>query len=201
MRRQDETYGTAVLARVRARMLLLALLVAGCAAPPADRFYTVSVGADEGGAHDGAAIRTIVVAPVTLPPLIDRPQLVLRTGAHEIVLLEHDRWAQPLADDLTRALVADLRHAVPGAAFISADAPQAGSAGQVLEVQIADLVCGPGPITALRASWILRERTHEVLSQGHVEKDVPAPGGRDAIASAYAAAIVSLADAISAAIR
>src|SRR5882757_6192588 len=48
------------------------------------------------------------VGAVTIPDLLDRPQIVLRSSANAIEVLEYDRLASPLSDELRRVLVADL---------------------------------------------------------------------------------------------
>jgi uncharacterized lipoprotein YmbA len=187
--------------------LAAALIVAACASRPVDHFYTVSNAKGEPktrgeprGSGTGSA-PLIAVMPVTLPALIDRPQLVVRTSAHEVGILENHRWAEPLAADLTRALIASLQRTAAGLDFESAEAAQAQKAERVLEVDIAELLSGPGPVTSLQASWILYDRARVVVKQGQLARSVPTQGGYEAIADAYADAIAQIAEAIARAIR
>ena len=39
---------------------------------------------------------TVGVGPVTLPPYLDRPQLVTRAGSNRAVLADFDSWVEPL---------------------------------------------------------------------------------------------------------
>ena len=48
------------------------------------------------------------IGPVEIPPYVDRPQLVTRSGKHRLDLSEFDRWAEPLQTDATRVLVENL---------------------------------------------------------------------------------------------
>jgi uncharacterized lipoprotein YmbA len=48
------------------------------------------------------------VGAVTIPNLLDRPQIVLRSSVNTIEVLDYDRWAAPLSDELQRVLIADL---------------------------------------------------------------------------------------------
>ncbi len=48
------------------------------------------------------------VGPVLFPDYLDRPQMVTRVGANQLDILEHDRWAEPLARGFTRTLAHDL---------------------------------------------------------------------------------------------
>jgi len=45
---------------------------------------------------------------VTLPPWADRTELLLNTSAGEVIVLEHERWAAPLADLVRQTLALDI---------------------------------------------------------------------------------------------
>jgi uncharacterized lipoprotein YmbA len=139
--------------------------------------------------------------PVSLPALIDRPQLVVRTSAHEVGILENHRWAEPLAADLTRALIANLQRTAARLDFESAEGAQAQGAERVLQVDITELLSGPGPVTSLQATWVLYDRARAVVKQGKLARSVPTQGGYEAIADAYADAIAQVADAIAHAVQ
>ena len=181
------------LAQVLASVALTAA-VAGCASRPAEHFYTVS---GEDGAPDPApGAQRIVVTPIAIPALIDRPQLVVRTGAHEIAVLENHRWAVNLPADLTRALANDLRRVRPELDIEPGNAPQAPDSARILDVTIAELATGPGPGTSVQASWDLRDPAGSCVNQGTFEAAIPTRAGHDAIPAAYAEAMARLADAI-----
>ncbi len=48
------------------------------------------------------------LAPLKLPPYLDRPQIVTRSRANEIVIAEFDRWGEPLRDNLRRVIEENL---------------------------------------------------------------------------------------------
>lgn len=50
----------------------------------------------------------IAVNRTTVPELIDRPQLVLRTDGNHVVLSDQYRWAQPLRHEIPRLIANDL---------------------------------------------------------------------------------------------
>jgi uncharacterized lipoprotein YmbA len=88
-------------------LLAMALFLAACAGKSApSKFYVLnsipqsSLNAPESG--------TIGVFPVTMPDYLDRPQVVTRVSENELNLDEFSRWAEPLKDSFTRALVQDL---------------------------------------------------------------------------------------------
>jgi uncharacterized lipoprotein YmbA len=174
----------------------VALVVAleGCASSPPEHFYSVSV--QRAASDPVAGARRIVVSPIVIPVLIDRPQLVLRTGGHEIAVLENHRWAEPLSTDLTRALVSDLRRLRPTLDIVTAQAPGDRGSDQILDVAIADLISGPGPDTSLQASWGLHDRAGKCSDEGSFGALISTQASDDAIPAAYAEAMSRLAEAI-----
>jgi len=48
------------------------------------------------------------VGPVTLPPHLDRTQIVTQASRHRLDLKELDQWAEPLKDGFTRVLAQNL---------------------------------------------------------------------------------------------
>jgi uncharacterized protein len=174
--------------------LAVGAALAGCASRPREHFYTVST-ADHRSA-ESAELQRIALSPIVIPALIDRPQLVVRTDGHEVVVLENHRWAEPLSADLTRALGDDLRRTLPALQNAEANAPNGRTKPAILDVQITDLISGPGPSTSLQASWVLHDRARTCMRSGALAVQVPTPAGDAAIAGAYADAMSRLARAI-----
>jgi uncharacterized protein len=95
----------------RRRLAILAVLaagltLAGCADTPPTRFYTLSPLEDAPGGRPLADLPelTVGVGPVTLPPYLDRPQLVTRAGGNRMVLADFDSWVEPLQGMFARVL-------------------------------------------------------------------------------------------------
>jgi uncharacterized lipoprotein YmbA len=166
----------------------LAVALGACASHRPEHFYTVAgaaspsaVGASAAALPAaqlrGDAARVIRVDPLLLPELINRPQLVLRSADHEVKILEADRWAGPLADDLGQVLRADLQQADPANDYVAAGGPRSEDAVWQLQVQIGQLDAGPATDVRLQAAWVLRDRARAPLAQGVVERVVPAGAG------------------------
>ena len=49
-----------------------------------------------------------VALRVSLPSLVDRPEMVLNSSAQGVIVLEHERWAAPLTDLMTQTLAQDI---------------------------------------------------------------------------------------------
>jgi len=94
---------------VHAVILLLASAVclSACAGKSAtSQFYVLSSLPQPAlGAAEGTVIG---VFPVAMPDYLDRPQIVTRVSENELKLDEFSRWAEPLKDSFTRALVQNL---------------------------------------------------------------------------------------------
>ncbi len=83
----------------------------GCASSRPSSFYLLSAMAEPGDvkhAFPGANEITIGVGPVELPPYVDRPQIVTRSGSNRLHLAEYDRWAEPLKQGVARVLAENL---------------------------------------------------------------------------------------------
>ena len=51
---------------------------------------------------------SIAVGPITLPEVVDRPQIVLRAGPNEVTFVELHRWAGPLKSEIPRIIADNL---------------------------------------------------------------------------------------------
>jgi len=92
------------------QILALMLLIGGCASAPT-RYFELTPGADSAvvpNPHN----RAYVVVLRALPELVDRPQLVVEEPDGEVRILQHERWAAPLHDQVEQVLVRDLRAAL-----------------------------------------------------------------------------------------
>jgi hypothetical protein len=88
-------------------LLALAVCFSACGGKSAtSQFYVLSP-LPQPGLSAGEGM-TIGVFPVSMPDYLDRPQIVTRVSDNEIKLDEFSRWAEPLKDSFTRALVQNL---------------------------------------------------------------------------------------------
>ena len=88
-------------------LLALAICLLACGGKSAtSQFYVLSP-LPQPGLSAGEGM-TIGVFPVSMPDYLDRPQIVTRVSDNEIKLDEFSRWAEPLKDSFTRALVQNL---------------------------------------------------------------------------------------------
>jgi uncharacterized lipoprotein YmbA len=82
-------------------------LLCACAVGRPDHFYILSA-QPQAAAQPPSAAATPVTLKVTLPTLVDRPELILNTSPDAVTVLEHERWGAPLADLVVQTLGQDI---------------------------------------------------------------------------------------------
>lgn len=92
-----------------ATLAAITLLFIGCSSvsPPVE-YYTLAPMPRSAPAVASQPQFTIAVRPVTLPDLLDRPQLIVRTGETTVSVSDFHRWAGTLRKDISRVLVENL---------------------------------------------------------------------------------------------
>jgi len=76
---------------------IVVVLAAGCGSTPASRFYTLSATPASAGPSSDLSV---AVGPVTVPGVVDRPQIVVSAGPNQVRLDEFNRWASPLQSNI-----------------------------------------------------------------------------------------------------
>ena len=87
----------------RLLILLVAVLVSGCA-QPSKTFYVLTAG---GPVPSGGGVG-IGVGPVTLAEYINRPNLVIQQAPNQLAVAEDHRWAGDLSASIARVTAANL---------------------------------------------------------------------------------------------
>lgn len=100
-------------------LTLAVALATGCSSVPPTRYYVVTA-VDEKAAAFSAPGPGVVVAGVRLPPYLERPQLVTRSGDNELQVEEFHQWGGNLAKDLTRVLAENLSQLLRSDAVVAA---------------------------------------------------------------------------------
>lgn len=87
-------------------LLTLAASLSGCNTSPPIQYHTLVSPPDSTTA--GKAMRSIVVEHVTVPPQVDRSELVIREGQSRLMILGADWWGAPLPEEIRSALASQL---------------------------------------------------------------------------------------------
>ena len=182
--------------------LALALALGACASDPPTRFHSLlpgqaprspvpAAGASPGGP---ATPVSIALAPLRVPVQVDQPQWLVRLPDDSLQLLEQDRWAAPLRDELHAALLEAL--ALRWNATDSRTPGGGPAPGWRIVVDVTRFESMLGREARLEARWSIAATAagapmlacHSVLREA---ADTPI-----AIAQAHRRAVVRLADAI-----
>ncbi|MFJ2366682.1 membrane integrity-associated transporter subunit PqiC [Pseudomonas sp. NPDC087697] len=89
---------------LKVSLLSLAVLLAACRSDPI-HYHTLTPAQPATGSRGGADIQ---IERVTVPPQVDRPQIVIRQGNSGLAILETEWWGASLSDELKSALVDQL---------------------------------------------------------------------------------------------
>lgn len=180
--------------RLAAAVTLLGTLAACSSAPT--HFHTLIP--PSATLPPAAAPFLIDVQAVGVPPQVDQPALVLRHGASGISVLDGERWASPLGDEIRGALAADLStrlgtHDVHGL-------PR-GKGAKVVFVQfdVRRFDSEVGGNATLEASWSVRSGDTASTCASRVSQ--PAGSSYDSLVDAHQRALGQAADQVAAAVR
>ncbi len=177
----------------------LAAFGAGCGSTPASRFYTLSAAATPAATSSNLSV---AVGPVSVPAVVDRPQIVVSTSANQVALDEFNRWASPLQNNISR-VVADNLVALLGTSRVTLF-PQALSADAdyraAIEVQRFD--SAPGAAATLDAVWTVRRTKDGKTETGRTTvREAVQEQSFDALAAAHSRAAARLSQDIADAVR
>lgn len=124
---------------LRITLVTALLLLAACRSEPI-QFHTLTPVHHSGAAL--AAAGEVRIENISVPPQVDRPQIVIRQGDSGVAILETQWWAASLADELRSALVDQL-------------ASSRRNVSVRIDVQRFDSV--PGQYALLDVKWRLRQ--------------------------------------------
>src|SRR5258708_14258412 len=134
----------------------IAALVAGCSSTPS-HFYTLSrVQAPSGTTSAKPSELSVVVGPVSIPAIVDQPQIVVTTGQSQVTRDEFNRWASPLENNISRVVAEDLV-VILGTARVSLfqQSLNADAAFRVA-IEVQSFESALGEAASLNAVWVVR---------------------------------------------
>ncbi len=168
------------------------LMNSGCARSPVVTFYTMSALAPETSPAT-ADSRGIAVGPVTVPDLVDRPQLVTRISANKVNILESHRWAEPLKSEIPRLLAENLTRLMRPVRVSTYDQSASRTADYRVVVDIQRFESVPGEGVTIEALWSVRRGAKGVVEKGHSLAREPADGtGYETLVAAHGRALATI---------
>jgi uncharacterized lipoprotein YmbA len=174
------------------------LLAAGCASPPA-KFYTLS--ADAPPASTTSTL-TIVVGPVAVPSVIDRPQIVVTSGANQVTVDEYSRWASPVQDNIARVVAENLVALLGTPRVTLFQSPLGAEAEYRVQIEVRNFESAPGKYAALDAVWTVRRLKDGKIETGRTSVRESTDGeGFEALAAAHSRGVRKMSQEIADTVR
>lgn len=181
-------------------LCLAVALLAGCSSSPKVTFYTLNVAATNEAS--APALNSVAIGSITLPDLLDRPQLVVRTSANRVEILETHRWAESLKSEIPRIIASDLGILLKPAR-VSTYPQNAGLEADyrvLLDIQRFEMTAGEG--VSLEALWSVRRSNGGVPKTGRTVVSEPASAvGYDALVAAQSRALAVVSRDLAQALR
>ncbi|HEY5869924.1 MAG TPA: PqiC family protein [Candidatus Tectomicrobia bacterium] len=153
------------------------LVLGGCLGTPPSRFYLLPTLTDVSSpAAMGERALTIGVGPVTLPPYLDRPQIVTRASRAQLHLAELDQWAASLQDTVARVLAENLSLLIPTAWVVLHPWPRTTVIDRQILLEVTRFDRTMGGEAVLVARWSLLGAAGQELAMRKAHFSAPAGG-------------------------
>lgn len=191
----SQTRGQSWQLRLLLPVLTCSVILCGCATPPREHFYALTPVARAPEMAPPAVFdeRHVSIGPVTIPEIVDRPQLVVRHGANQVEILEQHRWAQSLATDIAGVLSANLATLMPHLAVTTHASQASAGADTRVGVEIVQFDAMPGEAVTVQARWTVRSaRAVSDKPTGATFREPVRGPGPDALAAAFDRALARL---------
>jgi uncharacterized lipoprotein YmbA len=181
-------------------LALTGALLTGCKSPPTN-FYTLSPDASLASTGDSRAI-VAVIGPVTIPELVDRPQIVTKLGDNGVAVNEFERWAQPLNGDIGRVIAANLGTLLNSQQISVYDATHDAPSVWHVRIDVMRFDSVPGRDVVVDVLWAVRPPGKGRLVTGRsVAREAVSGPGFDPIVAAHDRALASVSRDIAAAVQ
>jgi uncharacterized protein len=178
----------------------VAAMLAGCSSPQAS-FYRLSADPTLTATSTRTATRPVIVGPVTVPDLVDRPQIVTRSTNNEVALNEYARWGEPLKSSIADAIAGDLALLLGSDRVAPASRAIADPDALRVRVDIQQFESVPGDAVAIDAQWTVRRFGDEnVVSGRSIVREAIGGAGYDALVAAHSRALAAVSRDIAGAI-
>jgi uncharacterized lipoprotein YmbA len=176
----------------------LALLASGCSSPPV-KWYTLSANASPASM---TSTLTVVVGPVAIPSVIDRPQIVVTSSANQVTVDEYSRWASPVQDNIAR-VVAENLVALLGTPRITLFKSQLGAEAEYrVQIEVRNFESVPGKYALLDAVWTVRRVKDGEIKTGRTDLRESVDGdGFEPLAAAHSRGLAKMSQEIADTVR
>jgi uncharacterized lipoprotein YmbA len=184
-------------------LISIVVLLGGCSSPKTN-FYTLNADPIP-PALSGSKDTRVMVGPVSLPEMIDQPQMVILSSNNQVQIYEYDRWAGSLKSDVGRVIASNIAHDLGTSnVWNFAQSTQTNFDYQVL-VDVQNLQSKQDDSVVVDVLWTIKSalvKTKSVPLMGRSLVREPVTGaGVDALVQAQTRAFVKVSQEIAQAIR
>ncbi len=185
-------------------VFLIIPALTACGSSPRETYYTLSATAAMNGAAPASSEPpySIAVGPITLPDVVDRPQLVLRVGPNEVTFVELHRWAGSLKNEIPRIIADNLA----GNLNVRQVAAYPQSAGDnatyrvLVDIQRFDSTLGES--VTIDSLWTIKRQSDGASRTGRsTAKESSSGSSYEAVVAAHSRALATISRDIAEAIR
>ncbi len=161
--------------RLTVLTLSIGLLLSACATTPPTNFYVLEALSQPLASPTVTPTqRTIGIGPLTLPTLLSRKQIVLRTAHNGVQIAEFHQWAAPLKDNLVQVLTQNLARLQPTNIIRAYPWSAFGNVNQHIIIDITRFDAQTGKSVNLEATWAIMEDTsHTLIRNGYSKLEQP----------------------------
>jgi uncharacterized lipoprotein YmbA len=178
---------------------VLVLVTAGCGSSPVSRYYTLSAAPPGAAASSNVSV---AVGPVTVPAVVDRPQIVVNVSPNQVRLDEFNRWAAPLQNDIARAIAENLVSMLGTPRVTLSPRTVSADADYRAAIDVQRFESAPGEATTLEAVWTVSGTKDGGSRMGRTTAREPTSDqGFDSLVAAHSRAVARLSRDIADAVR
>jgi uncharacterized lipoprotein YmbA len=177
---------------------VFAVLVGACASPTS-RFYTLSAGAAPAATPSNLSV---AVGPVSVPAVVDRPQIVVTIGPNQVRPEEFNRWASPLQNSIARVVAENLVALLGTPRVILFSQALGVDIDYRVAIEVQRFESVPGEAATLDAVWsVIRTKDGKLQTGRTTVREVTSDKSYDAVAAAHSRALERLSREIADAVR
>jgi uncharacterized protein len=182
--------------------LSAAAMLAACASSPTSNFYTLSGASSANGTQPAAGSLPFYfeLAPVDMPQQVARNQLVVQTSPAQVKVLEEERWASLPADEVRRALSADLTQRLGSIDVYGTAYPDTARVYRI-KLNVQRFESWPGSQAVIDAVWSVRTTSGSTVLACRTVAQERVATGYEALVGGHRKAVDEIAAAISAGVR
>jgi uncharacterized lipoprotein YmbA len=138
-------------------LVLSGCLGSGSQTPPTRFFVLNSLYTTENETQPVTDLKEVIVVigPITLTQVLDRPQIIIRHSDNEIRVADLDRWAEPLRENLTRVVLDNLAVLLSSGSIIRFPPAVSIPVAYQIIIEVSRFDGNPKDGVVLRARWAI----------------------------------------------